>query len=490
MPDSRGSYGSDTREQRGSVPSSLRGYTERPAREERVYRDDEQLRRGAVSMNNPYLQGESRGLSASRNHTRREQHTPYSGGVVSAQANLNRRRRKQGDRVRTVIGAIVGVLVLLAVGWFAWTHRPVEVFVNGSRRSVTINTALASIVADDGNPYTPGDYVSVGGNVLEAGKGAPFSATVDDRQLPVEEVESYRVQGGEKISFGAGSDITEEYTAESVEIAPKLVSDGNWGAIVYVAQWGVPGIQETRRGKESGETATVMAREVQDCIIGNINVEPADGKKLVALTFDDGPSDYTQRYLDILKEHGAKATFFNLGENMDSYPDLAKKIVDEGHELMSHTYHHYQLSTLTEETLRDEMNSTFQLVRNAGNTTTVFRPPYGDYSMGTWLRSGGVASAYVLWNVDTLDWALPGVGSIVETASAAGNGEVILMHDGGGNRDQDLEALPQIIDNLHEAGYEFVTITELMQSDPRIPDDIASGNATMPADAVWPTEMA
>ena len=68
--------------------------------------------------------------------------------------------------------------------------------------------------------------------------------------------------------------------------------------------------------------------EGQDCVITTKNVEPADGQKLVALTFDDGPSDYTERYLEILKEHDAVGTFFLLGENVESYPELAKKIAD------------------------------------------------------------------------------------------------------------------------------------------------------------------
>ena len=84
----------------------------------------------------------------------------------------------------------------------------------------------------------------------------------------------------------------------------------------------------------------------------------------------------------------------------------------------------------------------------------------------------------------------PGVDAIVQNCvSGIQPGYVILMHDGGGNRDQDLEALPKIIDQLHEQGYEFVTISELMASDDSIPDEACSGDATMPTDAVWPTEV-
>lgn len=99
-------------------------------------------------------------------------------------------------------------------------------------------------------------------------------------------------------------------------------------------------------------------------------------------------------------------------------------------------------------------------------------------------------SVSVLWNQDSLDWELPGVEAIVGKAlNSIQPGSIILMHDGGGNRDQDVEALPQIIEQLQGAGYRLVTLSELLASDPDIPADIAGGNAQMPEGAVWPTEI-
>ena len=219
-----------------------------------------------------------------------------------------------------------------------------------------------------------------------------------------------------------------------------------------------------------GKTIT----KVQDCVLTIKNPTPAGGKKLVALTFDDGPSEYTERYLKILKEHGAKATFFNLGQCADEYPDLEKKIVEAGHQLCSHTYSHDQLTADSEKRIASEITSAFDSIeKNSGQKTTVIRPPYGAIDSKVWLATKGTVSTSVLWNM----------GSRIQP------GYVILMHDGGGNRDQDLEALPKIIDQLHEQGYEFVTISELMASDDSIPDEACSGDATMPTDAVWPTEV-
>ena len=96
----------------------------------------------------------------------------------------------------------------------------------------------------------------------------------------------------------------------------------------------------------------------------------------------------------------------------------------------------------------------------------------------------------MLWNQDSLDWKRPGADAIVQNSlKGITSGSIILMHDGGGNRDQDVEALPTIIETLQGEGYEFVTVTELMKSDSSIPEDIASGNATMPEGCVWPTEI-
>ena len=97
----------------------------------------------------------------------------------------------------------------------------------------------------------------------------------------------------------------------------------------------------------------------------------------------------------------------------------------------------------------------------------------------------------MLWNQDSLDWKRPGVDAIVANATkSVTSGSIILMHDGGGPRDQDVQALPQIIEKLQADGYQFVTVSELMQSDSSIPADIAAGTATMPDGSTWPTEIA
>lgn len=405
----------------------------------------------------------------------------------------NRRRKSQGNVAALIVGLAV-IAAFIFGGVYFWTHRTVNLTVNGSHAKIRINSTLADLYNELGISTQPGNYISVSGNVIEEEKGYVFNASVNGEDLSRKKTNEYRIHGGEKVEFSDGSDRMEKYDVEVREVQPKLVFDGSWGSVSFVKQWGKVGQQEIRTGKETGETAEGdWIEELQDCVIRIKNLEPADGQKLVALTFDDGPAyTYTEEYLRILEEHDAKATFFNLAENEEMLPDLAVKVASSGNQICSHTNHHLQLTTLEQEDLIDEITSAHDIIlASSGIDTTIIRPPYGDFSQSCWLKSQGTISASILWNQDTLDWSMPGVDVIVENAMAnITSGSVILMHDGGGDRSQDLEALPQIIERLKSSGYKLVTISELMASDPEVPESIVSGDAEMPKDAVWPTEIA
>ena len=169
-----------------------------------------------------------------------------------------------------------------------------------------------------------------------------------------------------------------------------------------------------------------------------------------------------------------------------------RAIHNQGSQIASHTQSHQQLTAVDATVVQSEVRDAFSAISSASvPATTVIRPPYGDFTNDTWLASGGTLSASVIWNLDSEDWRLPGADAIVSNCTnGAYSGAIILMHDGGGNRDQDLEALPRIIETLQARGYRFVTLSELMASDGRIPADVAAGNAAMPEGCVWPTELA
>ncbi len=123
----------------------------------------------------------------------------------------------------------------------------------------------------------------------------------------------------------------------------------------------------------------------------------------------------------------------------------------------------------------------------SGVRPQMIRAPYGAFTATEWARSADLISCNVLWNIDTLDWKLPGASSITNNVlTNAYNGAIALMHDGGGNRSQDVEALPAIIDGLRADGYELVTVSELMELDGRFPEDVVNGTVEMPEDAVLP----
>lgn len=430
-------------------------------------------------------------------HRRTEQAAGYQSLTSGARQRVygNRRPRPQqaGNATSLMVGLVVIVGFVLGAVMF-WTHRTVVLDVNGSRQKIRVNSTLEQLFDEALIKTTPGNYVSVGGNVLEEQGGYTFSVMVDGNELSPKATNEYRVHGGEQITFSDGGDRMEKYDVTYRETQPKLVFEGSWGSVSYIKQWGQVGRQEVRTGRESGETADGdWVEELKDCIVMTKNVAPKDNQKLVALTFDDGPAaTYTDEYLRILEEHGAKATFFNLSENQTEYPEIAQKVAASGNQICSHTFRHQQLSTLSQEDLLYEINSAREtILATTGIDTTIIRPPYGDFTHNSWLLSQGTISASVIWNQDSLDWSLPGVEVIVEDAlSGVQPGSIILMHDGGGDRSQDLEALPQIIERLQQDGYTLVTLSDLLASDPEIPAEIAAGNATMPEGAVWPTEIA
>ena len=185
---------------------------------------------------------------------------------------------------------------------------------------------------------------------------------------------------------------------------------------------------------------------------------------LVCLTFDDGPSAYTADILKILKDKGVRATFFCPGYCAENWPETTASIQAAGCEVMSHTMNHWNHYATTQEETYAETAEAFQVLRDdAGVYTTVIRPPYGNWNEYCWRSSGGTMSASVIWNIDSLDWELPGAEAIVANCTTGvSSGDIILMHDGGGDRTQTIEAVRRALPKLKERGYRFVTVDELL----------------------------
>lgn len=182
------------------------------------------------------------------------------------------------------------------------------------------------------------------------------------------------------------------------------------------------------------------------------------GKKLVALTFDDGPFPATtNRLLDILREKEVQATFFELGTMASRYPDVTKRVYDEKHELASHTMSHRQLNKLSAGEVASEVGQAKDIIRGiTGKDPGLMRPPYGAINSMVVEQAG---APMILWTVDTEDWKSRDAGAVLErTKATVFDGAVILMHD---VYESTVDAAAMVIDELRKDNYEFVTVSEL-----------------------------
>jgi cellulose synthase/poly-beta-1,6-N-acetylglucosamine synthase-like glycosyltransferase/peptidoglycan/xylan/chitin deacetylase (PgdA/CDA1 family)/spore germination protein YaaH len=208
----------------------------------------------------------------------------------------------------------------------------------------------------------------------------------------------------------------------------------------------------------------------------------------VALTFDDGPDPkYTPQILDALREAGAPATFFVIGVNGEMNPDLLRREVNEGHEVGSHTFTHPNIALISPTQFQLELSATQRLLSAVlGRQSILFRPPFGTDSEPETvdqLRQIELANSegYVMvgMQVDPDDWQRPGVDEIVQRTVDSverGEGNVILLHDSGGDRTQTVQAVPLIIKALRSRGFQLVSVSELLgrsrdQVMPPVPPD-------------------
>lgn len=185
--------------------------------------------------------------------------------------------------------------------------------------------------------------------------------------------------------------------------------------------------------------------------------------KYVALTFDDGPHpSLTPAALDILNRHGAKGTFFMLGQNANRYKSIVARAAAEGHELGVHTWSHIKMNSCSRAKVDNEVGRTQRILTEAaGKAPRVMRPPYGATNktlVDHMYDRYGMAS--ILWDVDTLDWRKPGVSKVINTAvNKARPGSIILVHDIHAST---LAALEGIVTGLQARGFQLVTVSELM----------------------------
>ena len=187
-------------------------------------------------------------------------------------------------------------------------------------------------------------------------------------------------------------------------------------------------------------------------------------RKKVALTFDDGPDEViTQGVIDILEKYQVKGNFFFLGSKVEEYPQVVHNAYENGHLILSHSYYHTDLSTLSIVEVKAEIDRAGEAIKSViGKEPAIIRPPYGATNEEVVQISKQLGYSIVLWSIDTLDWSQKEADNIVKNVvSNIRNGDIILMHSNE-DKSETIKALPLIIEALQEQNFEIVDLEELL----------------------------
>ena len=232
---------------------------------------------------------------------------------------------------------------------------------------------------------------------------------------------------------------------------------------------GIAGAAQTLLGKMAAvsgvkEAPAPLAKPViaKDTKFDFIRSGPPDGNR-VALTFDDGPTPgVTDLILDELKRRKLHATFFMIGERIAAAPDLARRVLAEGHEIGNHTFTHPKLTTLSDAQVDAEIQKTQDIMGEVMNHRAAwFRPPFGEFRRNQAGIPGMKDLGIVLWSVDPADWSQPGEAKIAETILGETKpGSIIICHD---THRQTADAMGPILDGLLERGFAFAKLSELLE---------------------------
>ena len=425
---------------------------------------------------------------------RRAQRRPGAQYLNHSQGFGRKRKgfRAGGNNSRKPYAIIaVGCAALFFAASVIWyMNRGVGITLNGNEVSVRINSTIEQVIEDQGLDETTvaGNLLAVDDSVLEKRGGERYSVTLGGKAVALDALSSTSLTGGEELTVEDGADTYEEHDVAATTIAPTVTVKGT-GAIQYVKTWGVPGRSEIWTGLVSGKTADRgVVQEVVNCEIAASSVSPEDGK-YVAITFDEGPSSYTSQIVDILKEKGVKATFFLSGDAVEANAAAAKTLADAGMELGSNSYSDTDLSKMSGDELRQQIQRGFDAIKSAtGEDVHLLRAPYATFSLENWAETMDMLSAVVSWNVDSGDWLLPGANQIVEdVCGSVRSGNIILLTDNAATGEQTVEALPALIDRLQDEGYTLVTLSDLIATDDTLAEQVDLSKVSMPDDAVLPT---
>ena len=216
-------------------------------------------------------------------------------------------------------------------------------------------------------------------------------------------------------------------------------------------------------GVKFDASAITQRPRVIGCDPGNTGIAIRNGPRetrKVALTFDDGPGPETRAVMEVLKKHGAGATFFVLGDAARNEPEILREMVAEGFEIGTHSMGHEEYPD------GPNMAESRQVVHEAtGFMPCLFRPPYGLTNATVEANAADNEMATIMWDVDTSDYAAGSADEILSQIESTTSGSILVMHDGPQDRQATVDALPTMIEKLKGEGYELVSVTELLGQD-------------------------
>jgi peptidoglycan-N-acetylglucosamine deacetylase len=320
---------------------------------------------------------------------------------------------------------------------------PITVHVGGAPVEVERGTTLGELLRARSLRPRWGRLLDVRGDVLERHASAG-RVSLDGGSASL----GTPLRNGDRVRVVDGSDRTEP-TVKLVRALPRPVTPNPERAIGKAESEHV-----TVEGKISGEVAADFVR----------TVGPIDRPKEVALTFDDGPwPSATAKILDILRRHHAPASFFVVGSLADRYPMLVRREVRAGMTVGNHSWSHPidpAFRDLPQARIEREMADPNRVLARFEDRVSLFRPPGGSWDDDVRLEAQQLGMRLVLWDIDTLDWKRSTTPrEITRTVlSQVRPGSIVLMHDGGGDADHTIAALPDIIRGIRERGLELVAL--------------------------------
>ena len=273
--------------------------------------------------------------------------------------------------------------------------------------------------------------------------------------------------------LGRGYNLPAPASLHTIPTNDDVDFDGE-GEILRVESGPITGVRNYRLDKDSGD---ILDENYSSLPTNYVIRRVGQVAKKLALTFDDGPDpEWTPQILDILKARHVPATFFVIGSNMEAHPGLVQRILREGHEVGNHTYTHPNLADTPLPAVRLELNATQRLFEAlTGRSMRLLRPPYlGDAEPSDADEIVPIEEAQKLGyvtigtHVDTLDWQMLPVDQMmalvlkeVSDPNPDARGNIILLHDSGGDRSQTVKLLPELIDTMRARGFSFVPVSEL-----------------------------